>query len=73
MVEAISSGEDKVIVYQRYKGTSINNLFGMPSKEMPRGFDIAGIETFTIKDAKITDMWHVEEINKLVGTLSADK
>ncbi|MCT4657248.1 MAG: hypothetical protein N4A65_15755 [Cohaesibacter sp.] len=40
---------------------------------MPRGFDIAGIEIFTIKDAKITDMWHVEEINKLVGTLTADK
>lgn len=69
----LPSGEDKAIVYWRYTGTNTHNLFGMPTTKPARSFDIAGIEIFQIKDGKITDMWHVEEINKLVETLTGDQ
>jgi hypothetical protein len=66
----LPSGEDKAIVYWRYTGTNTDNLFGMPTQDPARAFDIAGIEIFTVKNGKITDMWHVEEIAKLVETLT---
>jgi hypothetical protein len=67
----LPSGADKAIVYWRYKGTNTHGLFGMPAMEPPRAFDIAGIEIFEVKDGKFTGMWHVEEIHKLVETLTA--
>lgn len=69
----LPSGEDKAIVYWRYKGTNTNNLFGMPSTDPVRAFDIAGIEIFTVQDGKITEMRHVEEIAKLVETLTGEQ
>lgn len=69
----LPSGDDKAIVYWRYTGTNTNNLFGMPTMDPVRAFDIAGIEIFTVKDGKITDMWHVEEIAKLVETLTGEQ
>lgn len=71
LVRAI--GDDQVVVHWRYTGTNTNNLFGLPTANPPRRFDIAGIEIYTIKDGKITEMWHVEEIQKLVETLTAEK
>ncbi len=73
LVMVLPSGDDKAIVYWRYKGTNTNNLFGMPTTETPRSFDIAGIEIFTVRNGKITDMWHVEEISKLVETLTGEE
>ncbi|MGB1237105.1 MAG: ester cyclase [Pseudomonadales bacterium] len=68
----LPSGDDKAIVYWRYKGSNTNNLFGMPSKSPVRTFNIAGIEIFTVKGGKITDMWHVEEVGKLVESLTGE-
>lgn len=72
LVLVLPSGEDKAVVYWRYQGTNTNNLFGMPTAEPPTAFDIAGIEIFTVRDGRITEMWHVEEINKLVETLTGE-
>lgn len=66
-------GDDQVVVYWRYSGTNTNNLFGLPTTDPARKFDIAGIEIYTIVDSKITEMWHVEEIQKLVETLTGEE
>ena len=73
LVMVLPSGDDKAIIYWRYKGTNTNGLFGMPSADAPRAFDIAGIEIFTVRDGKIAEMWHVEEIHKLVEALTGDE
>ncbi|MDE0627088.1 MAG: ester cyclase [Bryobacterales bacterium] len=70
LVMVLASGDDKAIVYWRYKGTNTNHLFGLPTAARPKAFDIAGIEIYTVRDGKITEMWHVEEIHKLVETLT---
>ena len=72
LVMVLPSGDDKAVVYWRYEGTNTNGLFGMPSGDAPRAFDIAGIEIFTVRDGKIAEMWHVEEIHRLVETLTGD-
>ena len=72
LVMVLPSGEDKAIAYWRFKGTNTNGLFGIPSGEAPRAYDIAGIEIFTVRDGKIAEMWHVEEIHKLVETLTGN-
>ena len=72
LVMVLPSGDDKAIVYWRYKGTNTDGLFGMPVGDTPRAYDIAGIEIFTVRDGKIAEMWHVEEIHKLVEALSVD-
>lgn len=73
LVKVLPSGENQAIIYWRFKGTNTNNLFGMPTTDPVRDFDIAGIEIFTVENGKITDMWHVEEIHKLVEALTAEK
>ncbi len=67
----IPSGEDKAVIYWRNVGTNTHDLFGMPTMDPPREFNIAGIEIFTVQDGKITEMWHSEEIHKLVEALTA--
>ena len=68
----LPSGEDRAVVYWRYRGTNTHGLFGIPAATPPRSYDIAGIEIFTARDGKLVEMWHVEEIHKLVEALSAD-
>ena len=72
LVMVLPSGAERAIVYWRYRGANTNGLFGMPVEDPPRAYDIAGIEIFTVRDGKITEMWHVEEIHKLVEALSGD-
>ena len=71
--QVLPIGDDQVVVYWRYKGTNTNNLFGLPTMDPARTFDIAGIEIYTIKDGQITEMWHVEEIQKLIEGLTAEE
>ena len=72
LVMVLPSGNDKAVVYWRYKGTNTNDLLGIPSGDEPRAYDIAGIEIFTVTDGRIAEMWHVEEIHKLMETLTGE-
>ena len=72
LVMVLPSGEDRAVVYWRYRGTNTHGLFGIPAAAPPRSFDIAGIEIFTVRDGKLVEMWHVEDIHGLVEALSAD-
>lgn len=61
-------GKDKALVRWKYQGTHTGNMFGMPASG--RKFDIAGMELWEFdKNGKINGLWHVEEIQKMIGQL----
>ncbi len=68
----VPSGDDMAIVYWRYRGTNTNGLFGFPTLQPARSFDIAGIEIYRVRDGQFTDMWHVEEIANLTEALTSE-
>lgn len=61
------AGKDLVLVYWKFKGTHTGNLLGIPATHKP--FNIAGMELYRIKDGKISDIWHVEDIAGLMQQL----
>lgn len=69
MVEPI--GDDKVLIYWRYKGTNTDGLFGAEANG--NAFDIAGFEVYRVEDGKIQEFWHVEELSALGAQLAAAK
>lgn len=56
--------DNRVLTYWRYKGTHTQAMFDLPATN--KTFDIAGIAIFKIKDNKIQQIWHVEEISRLL-------
>lgn len=66
----IPSGDDKAIIVWSHEGTNTNYMFGIPSQDPALPFAIAGIEIWRVKDGKITDRWHVEDIAGLGAQLS---
>ncbi|WP_109314583.1 ester cyclase [Pseudovibrio ascidiaceicola] len=69
MVEPI--GDDKVLIYWRYKGTNTDGLFGAEANG--NAFDIAGFEVYRVENGKIHEFWHVEELSSLSAQLAAKK
>lgn len=61
MLEPI--GKDRAMLYWDYSGTNTGSFFGAP----PSGnrVSIKGVEIFRVKDGKIVDMWHIEELAKM--------
>jgi len=69
MVEPV--GDDKVLIYWRYKGTNTDGLFG--SEANGNTFDIAGFEVYRVEDGKIREFWHVEELASMGEQLATKK
>lgn len=56
-------GQDKVLLYWDYTGTNTGEFFGMPASG--NKISIKGVEIFKVKNGQITDMWHIEELQKM--------
>ncbi len=67
--QMLPSGNNIVTIVWSYEGTNTNNLFGIPSQDPALPFAIAGVEVWKVKNGKITDLWHVEDIAGLMSQL----
>lgn len=54
------AGEDLVVVHWDYRGTHTGEMLGIPATG--KSFDFPGMEIYRIREGKIADIWHVEDL-----------
>jgi len=64
-------GDNQALVRWKFKGTHTGPMLGIPATG--KRFDIAGMELWEVKNGKVTSIWHVEEIAKLMRQLGLAK
>jgi predicted ester cyclase len=65
LVEAVSAS--RVLVYWRFTGTHTGTFFGIPATNQQ--VDFIGTDLFTLRDGKIIEHYHVEELLKAMTQL----
>jgi steroid delta-isomerase-like uncharacterized protein len=58
---------DKAVVRSRLRGTHTGPLFGIPATGKP--VEIATIDILRVKDGKVVEAWHVEELLQMMWQL----
>jgi steroid delta-isomerase-like uncharacterized protein len=61
-------GPDKVLAYWTFTGTNTGPLFGAPATG--RRVEIDGTDLLRIRDGRIAEQWHVEELQALQQQLT---
>lgn len=59
--------DKRVLVHWHYKGRHSGNLFDIPATH--KNLNFAGITIFRIQQSEITELWHVEETDRLLEQL----
>ena len=56
--------DDKVMVYWKHTAVHTGNFAGIPATNKP--VEMKGVDIFQIMDNKISEIWHVEAIHKIL-------
>jgi predicted ester cyclase len=65
LVEPVSP--NRVLVYWRFTGTHTGTFFGIPATHQQ--VDFKGTDLFTLRDGKIVEHYHIEELLKAMAQL----
>jgi predicted ester cyclase len=65
LIEPVS--DSRILVYWQFTGTHTGTFFGIPATG--RRVEFVGTDLFTLRDGKITQHYHVEELLKVMTQL----
>ncbi len=69
--QVLVAGNDKIVVRWKMTAKHTGSFFGIPASG--KTIEINGHDIFTVKNGKITEQWHVEELLSLINQISPKK